>query len=200
MFFADLETTGLNCQENQSVELAIVEFRGGVIDYNGGFHCYVDHKNLNFNVDALLKFGDRIRDRKIGVPVYAAADVATKLSEWLNPRFEYSQKSIHSVSLNMGGKNFAAFDLGFLKVLIPGFERIIKHRSSDLGNKYEDRDDEHLPDLETCRKRALKSGVKGFYVDQPVTHTALEDAALCAELYKGWYDGLLGDALNPTWR
>ena len=55
VFFADLETTGLNCLENQSVELAIVEFRGGVIDYGGGFHCYIDHKNLNFNVDALLK-------------------------------------------------------------------------------------------------------------------------------------------------
>lgn len=182
------------------MELAIVEFRLGDIDYDGGFHCYIDHKNLNFNVDALKKFGTRLDDRKPCVPCYRAEDVAKYLMNWFSARYEYSQIKPGPTAVNMGGKNFAAFDLGFLKVLIPGFERVIKHRSSDLGNKYEDRDDEHLPDLELCRQRAIKAGVKGRYINQQVTHTALEDASLCAELYKGWYSGLLGDALNPTWR
>lgn len=201
VFFVDLETTGLDSNENQTVEVAVVEFLQGEILYDKSLHFYIKHKNLNFNVDALVKFGDRIKDRVPGVPVYDSYEAEYIIRDWFKHRQEFTlDKDAKPIRFNVGGKNFGGFDLGFFTKIMPTFTKIIRHRYSDLGNKYEDRDDDELPSLEVCRGRAIKAGVTGRYVGQAVTHTALEDATLSAELYKGWWDGLLGDALNPTWR
>ncbi len=71
--------------------------------------------------------------------------------------------------IQAAGKNFAAFDMQFLKRM-PVFEDLIafRHRIIDPAILYWEPDDEKLPDSKTCYERA------GY--DSKVAHTAVEDA------------------------
>lgn len=194
--FCDLETSGLKAKENQVLEVAMVTFKEGVIDEKNSLHFYLNHKNITFNFDALVKFGDRVRDRVPGVRV---ASDPTEAASWIRQFLIYQAGGSpgSGTKITFGGKNFASFDLPFLMDVCPWLYDFTKHRAIDLGNLYLDRQDYVMPDLSMCRERALKSGVT---ISREVTHTALDDAIVTAELYKGWWDGKLGTVLNPAWR
>lgn len=192
----DLETTGLSPLRNQVVEIGAVLVVDGVVHYGTNFHCYVDHDVLCYDLEALKKFGTRLDNRHPDVRVLDREQAWLQLVTW-------SRTITNESKPTWGGKNFSNFDAPFLDALSEGRfkDHYCKHRIVDLGSKYEDpKFDKVLPDLETCRKRALKCGVQGTYIQKPVTHTALDDAAVCAELYVGWADGLLGNPANPAWR
>lgn len=74
-------------------------------------------------------------------------------------------------SINVAGKNFSGFDKKFIMSLprFRGGNIKFSHRVLDVGSVLVDfQNDEWIPDLEECKRRA---GVKGV-----VTHDALEDA------------------------
>lgn len=79
-------------------------------------------------------------------------------------------------TINVAGKNFAMFDMNFLRHHHCGFERKftdlikISHRIIDPAILYFDpKVDERLPNLEECKKRAK-------ITNTTIAHTALEDA------------------------
>ena len=83
--------------------------------------------------------------------------------------------------INVAGKNFASFDLHFLKKL-PNWERCIqiRQRIIDPAVLYANwGEDKSLPSLDTCKERA---GVKGN-----VTHVALDDAWDVVQLLRKTY-------------
>ncbi len=71
--------------------------------------------------------------------------------------------------IQAAGKNFASFDMQFLK-RIPGFKETIsfRHRIIDPAILFWEPDDDKLPDSKVCYERA------GY--DSNVSHTAVEDA------------------------
>ncbi len=81
------------------------------------------------------------------------------------------------------GKNFAAFDLPFLKCLPHWRDHIrISQQILDPAVFYLNfKEDERMPSLEECKKRA------GFE-DTTVTHDALDDALDVIRLLRQQYD------------
>lgn len=182
--FCDLETTGLDYLVNQCVEVALVRVVDGVVAGNKALHFYVDHPQLTYDLDALKRFGERTAQRKPGIDIHHVSHAGNHIRNWM-------------VSNGCGkhtlcGKNVGRFDSYFLKQLFPDLYSFANYRHGEIAEKYEHRDDFQPPDLEACRLRALKMGISGDMIRQPVTHTALEDALLCAELYAGWYN-------SPEW-
>lgn len=197
VLFCDLETSGLDPLVHQTLELAIVPYYEGKVLDKDGLHFYIDHPRITYDLEALKKFGDRINDRRRDVKVLDVRDVPARVLDYVDcwVGFDNSIK----IKPTFGGKNFGGFDKLFLNQLIPDLNRAIPHRSVDIGNKFHGPGDRGLPDLELCRKRALACGASGKYVHTSVTHTALEDAALCAELYDCWIKGMTGLVTKPNW-
>jgi DNA polymerase III epsilon subunit-like protein len=79
--------------------------------------------------------------------------------------------------INIAGKNFASFDLLFLRQ-DNSFDYYIKyrHRFLDPAILYWRPGDDTLPDTETCMKRA---GIEG-----KVAHDAIEDAIVVVKLIR----------------
>lgn len=74
------------------------------------------------------------------------------------------------ITINVAGKNFATFDMLFLKQL-PWWQKLIKIRQRVLDPAIlmvDWENDESLPNLKQCKERANIEGI--------VTHNALEDA------------------------
>ena len=89
--------------------------------------------------------------------------------------------------LQVAGKNFAMFDKGFLEALPDwGDEVTFRHRVIDPAMWFMRPDDEEVPDLTECLKRA---GLEGA-----VQHTALEDAYDVIRLVR---KGLLNEDSEP---
>jgi DNA polymerase III epsilon subunit-like protein len=85
------------------------------------------------------------------------------------------------VYLNCAGKNFAGFDKKFLE-LLPRWKQVfsIRSRVLDPGILFVDwANDESVPGLEECKKRAEIEGV--------VTHNAVEDAMDVVKLLRTQY-------------
>ena len=85
------------------------------------------------------------------------------------------------VYLNCAGKNFAGFDKKFLE-LLPRWKQVfsIRSRVLDPGILFVDwANDESVPGLEECKKRA---GIEGV-----VTHNAVEDAMDVVKLLRTQY-------------
>ncbi len=165
----DIETTGLDPETCQILEIGAATFEGEE------FHCFVDNGEsyaLQLNQKILQSIAscknpsplDFIRSKS---DVLHVGDVVPFLKAWLPKEF------------TVAGKNFAAFDLQFLKKL-PGWNIKVGHRFIDPGMLYwkPDIDGDQLPNLQTCMKRA---GIQGT-----VSHTALEDANMVLKLIKRW--------------
>lgn len=178
--FLDLETTGLDPLLNQTVEVAMVPMESGSILTNQIDHFYISHPRLTYDVEALKKFGTRL-DRQYHVPVLQARDAAERIRRFMIEHIEYEDNV--SRKPHLGGKNVGGFDLQFLKALSPQIPELVKHRSVDLGNLFHRWDDKELPDLNECLKRGKAMGID---IQSSVTHTALDDAMVCSELYVGW--------------
>lgn len=182
----------MNPEVCQILEVGAVKVEGTTIQLDDALHFYIEWPQVTYETEALDLFGDRRKDRKPHVPVVTEAEACNRI-------YKYIFRTKEEGKWTLGGKNFAKFDLKFLNKMVNGFENMIDHRCIDLGNKYDDPLDDRLPGLETCRTRAIKCGVSGQVIGNTVTHTALEDALLCAELYVGWQRGLVSwDKWRPT--
>jgi len=85
------------------------------------------------------------------------------------------------VSINVAGKNFASFDKLFLERL-PRWQQVIRIRQRIIDPSViftNWKDDDTLPNLQTCKERAKIEGI--------VTHNALEDAWDVIQLLRTQY-------------
>lgn len=98
----------------------------------------------------------------------AIGDLTYKLTAWL------SAAKVNG-KLNVAGKNFAIFDKAFLEKF-SCFKKVIlrkmRHRILDVGSLYITKEDEYVPDLNECLKRAG--------INEEVPHNAVDDARLVA--------------------
>jgi DNA polymerase III epsilon subunit-like protein len=177
----DIETTGLNPDYCQILEI------GAVIDDLSDqrpleklskFHCYVTHDMIVGDPFALSMHPvilRRIADKEVGFDYYEPALAVERFNAWLSNYPDYPKDLV-----NFAGKNFAAFDLQFLKCL-PDWDNIIKyrHRIIDPAMLFWRAGDKSLPGSKECLKRA---GIGG-----EVAHTALEDAMDVVKVVRaGW--------------
>ncbi len=79
----------------------------------------------------------------------------------------------------VAGKNFAGFDLRFLRRMAGNWDRLFSHRVLDPAMMFIRADDEKPPSLEQCLGRA------GF--SDGVTHTALNDARDVVRCIRGGF-------------
>lgn len=148
------------------------------------FHCYVlpgedGYQNCEpYAMSMHPKILRRIATREEPFVYLRRQSVARAFGKWLK-KFPFSQggRRKNPPKIVIAGKNYAIFDHPKLLANFPTWEANVKtaHRIIDVGHLFwHPWEGEKLPDLSTCAKRAGLSGI--------VTHTALEDAELVADL------------------
>lgn len=171
----DLETTGLdvdNCD--------ILEF-GAVLDDLKNkqplkslprFHCYFIMPNNIYKGEPRAmamhsKIFDRIDSREEGYTYMSPMKLGYAFKSFLiNNNYE-TQKD--KVTINVAGKNFAAFDLQFLNRYTDLNKHVkIRHRIIDPAMLFIENGDDRLPSLSDCKKRAG--------LPEEVAHNAIDDA------------------------
>lgn len=192
----DLETTGLDPDNNQILEFgAVLEDTNNIlpIDELPSFHAYVTHPggtitgsiyalNLNAGIIEKLKNQKELEEQYNFVPV---EDLAERFLFWLSANgFETKTKDgvTYSETLNVAGKNFPSFDKLFLNH-VPNFNKLIKirHRIIDPSPLFVDwKNDNAMPSLDECKVRAGLDGV--------VAHLAIDDAKDVIRLLRKHYE------------
>lgn len=183
----DLETTGLDWDNNQVIEFgAVLEDTNNILplDQLPTYHAYIKHPggnlfgnifalNLNAGIIEKLKNERDYKDEYNYVKVDALAD---DFLSWLKVQGleikekTWNDKATFSCTINVAGKNFNGFDRHFLD-RIPGFSDKIRMRTRviDPAVLHVDwHNDDTLPSLDGCLQSA---GVEGY-----VTHLAVDDA------------------------
>ena len=190
----DIETTGLNPEEDQVLEIgAIIEDTSNPTTYEDAhkFNVIVEHDsykgsayaiNMNSRIfDILAKMPsdkNKAKQYKADNCIVKEKDVAYHFHKWL---IKCGMTDNESFPLNLAGKNLGTFDLHFLKKL-PGWKRMIQSRQRiiDPAILFVDwNNDTVLPNLSKCKQRACLS--------EHVTHHALDDAWDVIELLRTKY-------------
>ncbi len=179
----DIETTGKDPNWCQILEIGAVYddlSDPQPIEKLPTFHCYVTCPQVlgeSFALSMHPVILRRIAEQEPGYYYYEIHEVAEVFNNWLCEHYPgYPDKE----RINFAGKNFAAFDLQFLKN-IPNWDNWVKyrHRVLDPAMWFVKGRDSRLPDSKECLKRA---GLEG-----EVSHTALQDAMdVVRELRVGW--------------
>ena len=175
----DIETTGLDEENCQILELgAVIDDWTTPIADLPVFHCYIKHDQIKGEAYALSMHPvilERIAKGSC-FNTYKPGEVGQLFAKWL---FE---NKVEPTSVVAAGKNFAAFDLQFLKRLgdwMDGqFKNDVKfkHRVIDPGSMYMLPGETEPPNTKTCMERA---GIAG-----EVAHTAVEDARVVVQLVR----------------
>ena len=205
----DIETTGLDENNCQILSFgAIIEDTKKKLPFEEipKFYAVIPHKNLSGSPTALnmnknlieiihlynteneqvingiedklkLKF---IENNNISKSFYRFL-FDNGLSDYISEIPVAFDNNIKPIKFNVAGKNFGTFDKKFLQ-LLPWWKKlfVINQRILDPAILFTDwKEDETLPNLTECKKRA---GIDGI-----VTHNALEDAWDVIELLRKKY-------------
>lgn len=184
----DIETTGLDPSKHKVIEIAMVI--DDLANPKPLYHLpkiswYIDNGGgeLVWSDAALLMFKDRLQEYYEVCSNRAALqkeDVGYAMLEFLGFHLgdvftrelgtpaAYSE-FIKTNKVTFAGKNFAGFDKPFLSKITNGMiDMFVHHRVLDPGSMYTKVDDQFIPSIDECKKRANIPGV--------VSHRALEDA------------------------
>lgn len=186
----DIETTGLNPETCQVIEFAAViedTSRPDVpVDELPSFRKLVRHDIYQGEAYAIAlnanKFVQLADNKRPFHDKTRAAFIAPSFSNFLLSNGIGNPEVSGPIKVIAAGKNFASFDLQFLKRL-PEWNNCIRvsSRILDPGNLFFDPElDEELPDLLTCKQRA---GLEGA-----VAHDALEDARDVIRVIRKYYE------------
>jgi oligoribonuclease (3'-5' exoribonuclease) len=161
-FSIDTETTGLNPQNCQIIEIACV-YDDGITDIDKLpiYQTIINCPRLEGEPYALLMNVEIIKEMlnsKTALPSGYAAIVDLEL--FID---KYNENSPNG-KVNLAGKNLAMFDLKFLNKL--DFKAQYKHRILDVGNMYFSKFG-YVPSLQEI------NDLIGY---KPVAHRALDDA------------------------
>lgn len=186
----DIETTGLDPNKHSVLEVAAVVFHldpeNTLVDT---FHAFIKHDVVHWD-DSTFDF-----HMKNGYFDYRSSEAVRDVSR-LHPGGFYeafvaflARSGAYDDTVTRGGgatavgKNFASFDLQFLKRLDPRFSHtpnrseLFKHRTVDIGNLVWNplTDGVTLPESKLCAQRL-------GYSAAGVTHRALDDATIMMEM------------------
>jgi len=167
----DLETTGLDPATCDVIEFAAVIDdldNQAPLDNLPVFHAYIHHGLFQGQAYALSMHTRIFRVLATGKGAEGALCVEPGELGKLFAKFLWHHQ--YHDKITAAGKNFAGFDLQFLRRL-PNFDDDVQfhHRVIDPGLLWwRCGEDRQLPDMATCLKRA------GY--DKQVSHTAVEDA------------------------
>lgn len=191
----DLETTGLNEESCQILQLAAVyDDTSRPLEESPTFNVLVwapiytgEPYALALNQKILqtlagmshLVFGNLVTSRSaihngVSIDCVIQDKLALLLLYWL----ERQGAGLLNDKIVLAGKNVAGFDLRFLRKL-PNWDKIpAHHRVFDPGNLYLRPEDTEPPGTEECMRRAG--------IDAGVTHDALDDALVVCKLIRAW--------------
>lgn len=185
----DIETTGLDPESNQILQVSMVwddlvtpieELKHLTFYIDNGDHIVGNLFALNLNQPILKAILDSRNQKptKYAVLKHRAAEIA--MVSFLDElREETKQKSLF-----VAGKNAAGFDLPFLKVHFPVVSSYFKHRVLDPGSMYAWLDeDTPVPDLNRINK---------FIGNSEVSHDALDDARDVIKAIRYLYGSRIG--------
>jgi len=175
----DIETTGLNPETCQVIQIgAVIDDYKTPIHQLEKFNCYIDHDVFRGEAYALSMHAKifriiaetRIKHQYVTLEDGSWVSVAKTAAHVFNMWLEKNGIHTRLGKIIVGGKNFGAFDKGFLEKLPEWKETIrMKHRFIDPGSMYYVPGvDDGPPSTEECLKRA------GLVPH--VNHTAPEDA------------------------
>lgn len=177
----DLETTGLNPEVHQILQIGAVIFDTSDLSTPTGarqsFNCYINHPvivgspfalAMNSKILGRLADQERVLDGRSfpddPTPVFSQDRAIEAFETWLADHVGVSQNGFQCT---FAGKNVAPFDMQFLKAA--GFRGGANHRTIDPTLAFIDwATDITPPGLEACLKRAG--------LQKTVAHDALEDA------------------------
>lgn len=184
----DIETTGLNRENDQILEVgAVIEDTDKQLDFDEipKYKAIINHDRISGSVYA-LNMNARILEILANIPkdieerteyiikhnIISPHDFALSFQSFLTNHITTFDKKISNstVKIVVAGKNFSTFDKVFLEKLPRVTEYMsFGHRSIDPANLYIDfENDKEIPSLNECLDRAE--------IDDKVTHNALLDA------------------------
>lgn len=181
----DLETTGLDPTTCQIVEFgAVIEDLGNLkpVESLPTFHAYVlsddgTYRGEPYALSMHAEIFRRIAKKEPGWNYLLPIELASRFRVFLDNNGIPLTKN-GNISVAAGGKNFAAFDLPFIKRHIPmnGVGVFFHHRCVDPGMLFLDPTMEKIPDSKQCMELAEITG--------EVSHTAVEDAQMVVRLVR----------------
>ncbi|CAE7860239.1 hel308 [Symbiodinium microadriaticum] len=182
----DIETLGLDPEWCDVIEFgAVIDDLASPIETLPRFHCYITRPGNKYRGEPYAmamhsKILYRIANREHGF-TYTPHDLLDEVfASWLTQHEMLIEGDPVRKSITIAGKNFATFDLNFLKKL--GFGKLshYKHRIIDPGSMFLKINDQMVPGLKDCMTRANVEG--------EVDHTAVEDAidVIKCVRYKLW--------------
>lgn len=188
----DIETTGLNPDYCDVIEFgAVLDDLVSPLHSLPQFHCYVTKPMNRYQGEPYALWMNanilkRIADREAGYSYIPGELLDEVFAEWIK------EQGLEEPVV-IAGKNFANFDLLFLRKLGFGTHFKMRHRILDPGCMYMDFSlDNQPPSLETCLERAG--------MPKRVSHTAIEDAldVIRCIRYKAVTDGGKSEKTGET--
>ena len=156
----DIETTGLDPNEDQIVEIGmIVDNLESPVSELPSLRLLLKREKYSGNAFALSM------NHKI---ILEASREGVSRYEAKTQMIQFIEKYFRDGRITVGGKNLAGFDIPFLKNEFPEVVGWFKHRVLDIGPMFYQLGDTQVPDLKTCLERSK--------IHKNIEHDALADA------------------------
>ncbi len=175
----DIETTGLNPEENDILQIAmVVEDTNNIVplDKLPFINIFIDHKEIRVNSKTFNLFQRNFKKWSNAGDKLDQYDAMEALEDFLKKHFSVDTR------ITLAGKNAGSFDLQFLKQMefFEYMDITFDHRVLDPASLFVDfSEDERLPSLPTCLER--------IGVEDVVSHDAYEDALQVIQVLRTKY-------------
>jgi oligoribonuclease (3'-5' exoribonuclease) len=198
-FSIDIETTGLNPDKDQVLQIGAVyapdRLKDVPVEMLPTFNILVKHERyegdafaLALNAQLLQRLGN-----KEGISEWSAMD---QFIAWINDTAAEDNQGqpVQNRRYTMAGKNVASFDRQFLRRMTFGdkFNRMFHHRAIDPAVWYYQDGDRELPGMDLCltqlaNEKPMLDAVKL----RGIKHDAVSDARTVVRLIRGRMGGLI---------